>query len=145
LVNGDARAYLDDQEATARHFRGGYFYPGDMAVRRADGRVRILGRFADVLNIQGQKLAVAPLEQRLQSFLGVENVCLFSGLDRDGREELVVALETDRETTPVEREQIALNYRMYGHVRIVTVKPFPRTDTGMEKIRRTELRKMIFG
>ena len=91
------------------------------------------------------KPAVAPLEQRLQRFLGVENVCLFSGLDSEGREELVVALETDRETTPVERERIALSYRMYGRIRIVTLKPFPRTDTGMEKIRRTELRKMIFG
>ena len=145
LLSGDAQAYMDDEDATARHFRGGYFYPGDLAVRRADGRVRILGRFDDVLNIHGQKLAIAPLEQRLQSFLDVENVCLFSGLDGEGREELVVALETDRALTPVEQEQITLNYRMYGRIRIVTLKPFPRTEAGMQKIRRIELRKMIFG
>ena len=47
--------------------------------------------------------------------------------------------------TPDEQEQIALNYRMYGRIRIVTLKPFPRTEAGMQKIRRIELRKMIFG
>jgi acyl-coenzyme A synthetase/AMP-(fatty) acid ligase len=145
LLAGDAHAYLDDEDATARHFRGGYFYPGDMAVRRADGRVRILGRVDDVLNIQGQKVAVAPLEQRLQSFLHIENVCLFSGMGGDGREELVIALETNRALTPVEQEQITLNYRMFGRIRIVTLNTFPRTDAGMQKIRRAELRKMILG
>jgi acyl-coenzyme A synthetase/AMP-(fatty) acid ligase len=145
LLDGDASGYLDDEEATARHFRGGYFYPGDLAVRRADGRVRILGRFADVLNIQGQKRAVAPLEQRLQSFLGIENVCLFSRLDGDGRDELIIALETERTLTPIENEQILLNYRMYGRIRVVTLPRFPRTETGMQKIRRTDLRKLVAG
>jgi acyl-coenzyme A synthetase/AMP-(fatty) acid ligase len=144
LEAGDAQGYLNDEAASARHFRRGGFYPGDLAVRRPDGRIRILGRIDDVLNIKGQKLPVAPLEQRLQSFLGVDNVCLFAGLDREGREELVVALETDRDPTRFQKEQIAANYLMFERIRIVLFKEFPRTDTGMRKIRRAELRKRVF-
>ena len=71
----DVTSYLDDEAASAKFFRDGYFYPGDIAVGRSDGRIRILGRAADVLNLQGQKIAVAPLEQRVQEFLGVSTVC----------------------------------------------------------------------
>ncbi|MEM8821366.1 MAG: AMP-binding protein, partial [Pseudomonadota bacterium] len=45
LQEADAiEGYEDDPEATAHHFRDGAFYPGDLAVRRADGRVRFAGR-----------------------------------------------------------------------------------------------------
>jgi acyl-coenzyme A synthetase/AMP-(fatty) acid ligase len=52
----DWQSYLDDDEATARVFRDGFFYPGDRAVRRADGRIRVLGRVADVLNVRVTRL-----------------------------------------------------------------------------------------
>ncbi|HEY6131423.1 MAG TPA: AMP-binding protein, partial [Halioglobus sp.] len=33
----DCHSYLDNSQASEKVFRDGYFYPGDMAVRRADG------------------------------------------------------------------------------------------------------------
>jgi hypothetical protein len=42
LSDIDCTHYLDDEEASVRIFRDGFFYPGDMAVRRQDGRIRMV-------------------------------------------------------------------------------------------------------
>ena len=97
LSDIDCHGYLDDEESSARIFRDGFFYPGDMAVRREDGRIRILGRTADVVVLKGEKLATAPIEQEIQRDLQVDEVCIFSGLSEQGHEELVVAIQSDRE------------------------------------------------
>jgi acyl-coenzyme A synthetase/AMP-(fatty) acid ligase len=65
LTEVDCTSYLDDDEASAKVFRNGYFYPGDMAVRRPDGRICILGRVDDVVNVQGKK-RVLRTERRRQ-------------------------------------------------------------------------------
>jgi len=146
----DCAAYLDDAETSARFFRDGYFYPGDMAVKRADGRFRILGRTADVLNVKGRKIAVAPLEDAIQRHLQVEAVCLFSGLSDEGKEELVVAIESDRDLPKAELDAIsrldalARVVASFGGFRYSILKAFPRTQTGMSKVRRAALRKRLF-
>jgi acyl-coenzyme A synthetase/AMP-(fatty) acid ligase len=141
----DAASYLDDEEASRKFFQKGHFYPGDMAVRRADGRIRILGRVADVLNLHGQKIAVAPTEQKLQEFLRVNAVCLFSFLNDDGKEELVVAIEANKAPPRLQLEKIAHSFRSFERVRFEVLQEFPRTEAGMQKIKRTELRKIIIG
>jgi acyl-coenzyme A synthetase/AMP-(fatty) acid ligase len=143
LTNFDCRSYLDDEETSAQVFRGGFFCPGDMAVSRADGRVRILGRTADVLNLGGQKVAVAPLELELQNLLKVEEVCLFSGLDGAGREQLVVVVQSDRELAKSERDQIVGQFPAFERIRFAVLKEFPRTATGTRKTLRSELRKLV--
>lgn len=144
LMDIDCGAYLDDPKTTAKIFRGGYFCPGDMAVRRADGRIRILGRTADVLNVQGTKLAVAPLELRLQNLLEVNDVCLFSGLTTAGNSELIVAIETKKEKLPrVKLDKAARQFPSFETVRFSFHQEFPRTETGTQKVKREVLRKMI--
>ena len=145
LLDCDGHSYLDDEEASQAFFREGWFYPGDMAMRRSDGRIRILGRTADVLNIQGKKISVAPLEHKVQQRLGVESVCIFGGLDDDGREQLVVAIEADKRPSRAELDQVAANFRMFERIRFKVLKRFPRTEAGMQKIKRAELRRMVFG
>jgi acyl-coenzyme A synthetase/AMP-(fatty) acid ligase len=145
LVDYDAHSYLDDEEATQRFFRDGCFYPGDMAVWRSDGRIRILGRSADVVNIQGMKVPVAPLEQEAQQKLGVETVCIFGGMDDDGQEVLMVAMETDKLPPRAAMEQVAAGFKTFKQVQFRVVKQFPRTVTGLQKIKRIELRQMVFG
>jgi acyl-coenzyme A synthetase/AMP-(fatty) acid ligase len=141
----DATSYLDDDEASRNFFREGYFYPGDMAVRRADGRIRILGRVADVLNVNGHKVAVAPAEQRIQDFLGVNAVCLFSIFGDDGRNELVVAIEANSVPPKSELDKIGRQFSSFELVRFEVFQEFPRTEAGLRKIKRTELRKVIVG
>ncbi len=80
--------YFDEPETTALHFRDGYFYPGDLAVQREDGRVRILGRVQDVLNLGGRKIPAAPVEESIRQSLGLANVCVFAIQDEHGKEAL---------------------------------------------------------
>ena len=141
----DSTFYLDDEEATRSFFRDGYFYPGDLAVRRADGRIRVLGRVADVLNVQGRKIAVGPIELKIREFLKVDAVCLFSFLNDDGKEELVVAIEAIKLPQQSQFDRIAHEFRSFGGVRFEILREFPRTDAGLQKIKRTELREIVVG
>jgi acyl-coenzyme A synthetase/AMP-(fatty) acid ligase len=142
LMEIDCTSYLDDEEASAKVFRDGWFYPGDMAVRRADGRVRIIGRTADVLNVRGRKVAVAPLELSIQRALEVEEVCLFSGLNDAGQDQLVVAIQSGAQPPKLRLDQIARQFPVFERVQFAFFKEFPRTET--RKIRRTVLRRLVF-
>lgn len=145
LTRVDPDSYLDDAEATSKFFRGGYFHPGDLAMRDADGRIRILGRVGDVLNVKGHKVPVAPLEQRVQQDFGIDNACLFGGLDDNGAEELVIAIERQTMPARAELERVAQSFGQFEKVRFVAMARFPRTTAGMQKVDRVKLRALIFG
>lgn len=144
LSDLDCHNYLDDEEASAQAFRDGFFYPGDRAVRRGDGRIRILGRTADVLIVQGLKFAAAPMEQEIQRYLQVDEVCLFSGLNKQGHEELVIAIQSDRSIPRSQLEELASNFRRVKKVRFSIHRAFPRAESGMKKTNRRELKKLVF-
>ena len=136
-------AYLNDEPATRRFFRGGYFYPGDLAVIRADGRMALHGRTTDVINVMGVKLSPAPVEDALRERLGVSEVCLFSMQDAAGEERLHVALET---RTPPPADQIAAaisqEIRGFADAQVHFVTGMPRN--GMGKVMRARLRGLLF-
>jgi acyl-CoA synthetase (AMP-forming)/AMP-acid ligase II len=144
IMDIDCKSYLDDEETTAKMFRDGFFYPGDLAVSRADGCVRILGRIADVLNVRGQKLAVAPMELAVQRMLGVDEVCLFYGLNKGGHEELVIAIQGDAMPPKSVLDQVAREFPSFERIRVQFFKEFPRSATGLRKTRRSVLRKLVF-
>jgi acyl-coenzyme A synthetase/AMP-(fatty) acid ligase len=145
IAAGDSTGYLDDDEASGQVFRDGYFYPGDMAVRRADGRIRVLGRTGDVINVNGVKYAVAPIEQRLQQSLGVEEVCLFTGLSDGGVEELFVAIQSKSDLDPLDVERALGASALFEKIRVEFFREFPRTTAGLAKTRRSELRRLVVG
>ena len=140
----DCSSYLDNPQVSAKVFRDGFFYPGDMAVRRADGRIRMLGRSADVVNFRGQKYAVSPLEDNIQNLLGVEAACLFSGLNDAGEDEVVVAIEAEQWPDKSHLDLLGHEFAQFDQIRFAIIHPFPRTTTGTEKVNRAELRKLIF-
>jgi acyl-coenzyme A synthetase/AMP-(fatty) acid ligase len=70
--------YVGNPEATARAFRGGWFYPGDTGSLTADGMLIIHGREASVLNIGGDKIRPELVEEALTSFAGVEQAAAFT-------------------------------------------------------------------
>jgi acyl-coenzyme A synthetase/AMP-(fatty) acid ligase len=140
----DYRAYLDDAETSGKVFRDGWFYPGDMAVRRADGKIRVLGRSADVLNVHGHKRAVAPIEHAVEEMVGGKTVCLFAGINPLGQDEIVVAVETEQPLDPLALRGVADYFRTFENVRVAVLKEFPRTQTGTAKVDRNELRKQLY-
>ena len=141
LTAMDASGYMDEPDASAAKFRDGYFYPGDLAVRREDGRIRVLGRIADVIDVGGEKMALAPLEQRIQRQLGVKEVCLFG----QGQEELVIGIEAPIAPPADALRALEAQFGAFQRVRSVVLPTFPRASSGMAKVRRSELRKQLFG
>jgi acyl-coenzyme A synthetase/AMP-(fatty) acid ligase len=146
LEVADATGYLDDPDATARHFRDGCFYPGDIGVRLTDGRIRIIGRPGDVLIAKGGKHALAPLEGLAKAFVGGNEVCLYSRLDATGADQLVVVIETDGSVTPQQLQTLGrwlAETLQFRNIHMTGVGRFPRTGGGMQKIDRQALRRMV--
>jgi acyl-CoA synthetase (AMP-forming)/AMP-acid ligase II len=57
-----ARGYVDNPAASARQFRDGWFYPGDLGAIDAAGRVSLRGREDDQINWRGLKVLPAEIE-----------------------------------------------------------------------------------
>lgn len=123
---GGPAGYLHDEAATRTFFRHGFFYTGDLAVVRQDGRIALQGRVTEVINVLGRKISPAPIEDALREALGVTGVCLASKQNDAGEEEIHVALETP---APVEigRLTAALSRELAGfpqaHVHYVVALP----------------------
>jgi acyl-CoA synthetase (AMP-forming)/AMP-acid ligase II len=128
---GGPTGYLDDEDATAAFFKDGFFYPGDLAVMREDGRMALQGRVTDVINIKGHKILPTPIETQLREALGVSGVCLFTMQDETGEEELHLTIETP---APIAAEVVTpalqRELRGYSGVHVHFVTALPRNDTG---------------
>lgn len=145
LLDHDATGYFDDPEATAAAFSDGWFYPGDLAIRRHDNRIRILGRAGDVINLLGVKQATAPFEQAVQQITHASAVCIFQEVRLDGTDELVVVLEAEDSPSSETLDRIRSLFPQQTALRVEVLPAFPRTTLGMSKIKRLQLRKMVFG
>lgn len=139
----DAASYVGDAVASARTFRDGYFYPGDLAVKREDGRVRILGRLSDVINVGGKKIAAAPIEHAILAALAADEVCVFSGSDRAGNDQVVVACRRAQPITAAEHSEVERLVHRLGPVRVAHLAAFPLSPGAMQKTDRKALRKIL--
>jgi 2,3-dihydroxybenzoate-AMP ligase len=140
---GMSEGYIDDPETTARLFRDGWFYPGDVGVIRPGRQLKIFGRADDLLNIGGQKFLPAVLEAWLlgQETAGDVGVCSLP--NADGIEELCIAVahvgHDDEEL--MSRIQHALRHVQVGRFHVVRLDRIPRFENG--KLRRKLLREEV--
>ena len=74
---GYATHYLDDPQATAYAFRGGWFYPGDFAALNDEGYLFFKGRADDVINNAGVKFYPIEVETALLAHPHVREVAVF--------------------------------------------------------------------
>jgi acyl-coenzyme A synthetase/AMP-(fatty) acid ligase len=141
-TRGGPTGYLGDEAATKSHFKDGYFYPGDLALTRSDGRIALQGRSTDVINLGGDKLFPGPIEDRLCELLGVSGVCLSSMQNSSGEEELYVTIES---ATPIDaaRMRSALNQalKVYPRTYVFCVPSLPRNQMG--KVMRQAVRDRV--
>jgi acyl-CoA synthetase (AMP-forming)/AMP-acid ligase II len=106
--------YIDDPVETAKVFRDGWFYPGDIGSLTADNLLIISGRQNDVLNAGGGKFAAEKIEAALVSFKGVNNAAVFMETNKVGVDEVWAAIVSNE---PVDPEAL----RAYCRARIPTV------------------------
>ena len=134
--------YLDDLDATRRMFRNGLFYPGDSGVIDVPGRLKLLGRTDDLLNVGGIKYAPEELERMiarepavldvgvcsLRNDLGIEEVCAAVVAADIGNEELKKSVLRELPT-------------QLGNIRIFRSDTILRNEGG--KIQRDRLRNSL--
>ena len=84
--------YLYDPERTRHMFRDGWFYPGDIGLMDDHGRLRVLGRTDDMLNIGGRKYLPAVLEELIRAEVSVDDVGVSSLPNQQGIEQLWIGV-----------------------------------------------------
>lgn len=134
--------YFGDEETTQNFFRNGFFFPGDLGVFDATGRLTLQGRVTDIVYAKGMKLAVAPLERRIQDRLGALDVCIFSAQIGRLDEELWVAVQgtpslDDAALKVIASEELA----RFPRVHFRFLPEFPKNDRG--KVMRNELKEKV--
>ena len=135
-----AAAYINDQIATAAHFADGWFELGDVAQLGDGGKLTILGRPADVLNVGGVKLPPDEIDAAVRDSDGVGDACaLVVSEYGEPRLAILVAGGTEPPETLAER----VRSRVPGLPRflIVSIAAIPRGSMG--KVSRTALAEQV--
>jgi len=68
---GMASAYFNDDEATCRAFRNGWFHPGDMGRVDADGLLYVVGRADDMMSLASINIFPSEIEAAFANYPGV--------------------------------------------------------------------------
>ncbi|MEU5216447.1 acyl-CoA synthetase [Streptomyces sp. NPDC020807] len=128
--------YLNRPDATAAAFDGGWFRTGDMAVREADGTVRLVGRKAtDLIKSGGYKIGAGEIENALLDHPGVREAAVTGEPDPDLGERIVAwVVPADAEKPPAEAEladHVAALLAPHKRPRVVRyLDALPRNDLG---------------
>ncbi|WP_328807985.1 AMP-binding protein [Nonomuraea antri] len=94
--------YYRDPEADAERIRDGAFWSGDLAYADADGYVYFAGRGTERLRVDGENLAVAPIETALRDYPGVIEAAVYPVPDAAAGDQVMAALVLDRPFRPAD-------------------------------------------
>ena len=135
----ESTGYLDDPEATARAFRDGAFYPGDLGRRLADGMLLVDGRVDDRMDLGGLKFLPDLLEDVALDYPGVRDAAAYAAPDAAGMDVcwLAVVADDDLDRAGL-AEHLAAKDRLPA-VRFAWTESIPRNAMG--KIERRHLRE----
>ena len=135
--------YLDEPEATADAFRGGWLHTGDVLVQNEDGTLTFTDRKKYLIKTGGENVYPAEVELVLAQHQAVQESCVFGIPDPHWGEAIkaVVVLRSGQHATPQEiaihcRTQLA-GFKRPRYVEFVDSAEIPRSTTG--KILRGEL------
>ncbi len=127
--------YLNRPDATAEALRDGWFATGDMATRRPDGYIRLVGRRAtDLIKSGGYKIGAGEIEGSLREHPAVADAAVTGEAD-DDLGERVVAWVVLREGETVEEgelvDHVASQLAPHKRPRVVhLLDDLPRNEMG---------------
>ncbi|MBL6752230.1 MAG: acyl--CoA ligase [Nevskia sp.] len=134
------RAYYRDAGRSARQFRDGWFYPGDIGRLGQDGLLYVDGRGDEVINVGGQKVLPAFIERVLLQHPQVREAAAFEFRSADGGALPAAAVVAAGPVADLarycERELGVLSPR-----RLFLLPALPRNDMG--KVPRKELPGLV--
>jgi len=139
---GLARGYWKLPEATAKKFRGGWLYTGDLMRRDADGYYYFLGRRDDMINVAGENVYPKEVEDILLQHPNLRDACVVPA-PHDVKGEVPIAFVVEREPGKTTEDDVRRFFlergAPYAHPRrVVFLEALPLGGTG--KIDRTALK-----
>lgn len=131
--------YLNRPDATAAAFDGDWFRTGDMAVREADGTVRLVGRKAtDLIKSGGYKIGAGEIENALLDHPGVREAAVTGEPDPDLGERIVAWVVPEDPSTPPAASELA------DHVaRLLAPHKRPRVVRLLDALPRNDMGKIL--
>lgn len=137
-----ADGYFGDPETSARHFRDGWFYPGDFGYLRDDNLLVIGGREETRLNVGGDKINPEIVEEAIATFPAVADCAVISIGNELGIEEIhaLIVQRAVFSETDLRQHCAAKLQRIFIPVRFIAVEKIPRND--MAKIERGKLMEL---
>lgn len=140
LIKGDNlfSGYWRRPEAAAAAMIEGYLRSGDLAVREADGQVRIVGRSSvDIIKTRGFKVGAVEIENCLQQHPDIEEVAVVGIPDADQGERVVAAVvqRQDAKVTATDLTSFSRQHLAPHKVpaQIVFLSEIPKTGPGKFK------------
>jgi acyl-CoA synthetase (AMP-forming)/AMP-acid ligase II len=144
-IRGDymVSGYYNEPESSARIFRDGWFYPGDIGSLTTDGAFIIAGRQTAVLNLGGDKIAPEAIEDLVAAFDPAAAAGAALVTAADGGDQIWVAIESAKAIDPERlrehcRKQLPA---IFTPKRFVPVHRLPRNAMG--KLDRAQLQDML--
>jgi fatty-acyl-CoA synthase len=138
------RGYYNKPEATAAVLDAdGWLHTGDMGVLRADGHLRFLGRYKDMLKIGGENVDPMEVEAYLMTHPAISLAAVVSYPDARLSEVGVAFIRREPGHALTEEDVLAhcrgriASFKIPRHV--VFVDDFPMTSSG--KIQKVKLRE----
>jgi acyl-coenzyme A synthetase/AMP-(fatty) acid ligase len=138
-----ASGYLRNDTETRAHFTDGWFLTSDMGLMPEPGKLTLLGRTDDMINLGGIKLAPHPIEDQIRAMDGVIDAVLVGSQNEAGSDKLHVFIERN-DLAPDRAIEALITPLLIGHVtsyKIHYVARIPRTVTG--KIQRNLLKQSL--
>lgn len=141
---GMVDGYYNDQQASAKNFKDGWFYPGDLGNLTREGKLILQGRKDEIINMHGVKIDPSILDDALQGHPGIKDLAFFEYNDQHGHIEVAVAIvgaEVLNVNTIAEEMLSKANYRIPS-VKVFYIDEIPRNQMG--KIMRSFLTQKFF-
>ncbi len=136
-----ARSYLNDPISSAKAFRDGWFYPGDIGAVTSERMLLIAGRTDDVINAGGAKFNPLSIERKLTSLEEVTDAIAFAAPTSHGADNIWVAVQPSGNFEVEGLRKLCRERLVQFPVgRLIFIKKLPRNAMG--KVSRQELRSM---
>ena len=128
----DDGGIFDAEGIDASSIRDGWFQNGDLGFVDPAGRVHLVGRESEVVNVFGMKVIPSEVESVIRDFPGVADVKVYAGQHRSGSQIVKAAVAGPGSLDLAAlREHCAANLVAYKRPEIIIpLEALPRTPTG---------------
>lgn len=138
------KGYLNNPEATAEAFEGGWFHSGDLGVMHPDGYIQLKDRSKDIIISGGENISSIEVEDALYKHPAIASCAVVAYPDEKWGETPCAVIQLKAGHSLTEAEVIAHCRGLLAHFkcpRKVVFQDIPKTSTG--KIQKFVLRQSL--